>query len=331
VQQEGYFHAVTNDVNSKEDVRGRAYAKNINNALSYLKKEPLDLNDPEVKKMVVAIARQLYSEAALEPNLIPFFHEVLQMKEFGRQITEEQLNQIIGSLSEKQLATLHDGVVVSLQERLKTAPKGWIMEKQGTINTEELEDLRGKKDVGLERVWRTVSKVWSKEEIVQAETNFKRQTGYNTEFGEKFIANGGNIDQAISDIVKRQAETCASGKINEQPQESQQSAELQFRPKSYLFGSQSEVLEAGADLYRIHEEEREESSPFYSGIGKLISPFAMSALELALSRAGNPDMVVDPKFRKYISTSEIEQGNITGGGTTLSSIVPVDKEFSGIV
>ena len=319
LSRDGYFHSTTGES------RGRAFKARIENSLEFLQKKDLDLNDPEVKKMVVAVARQLYSEGALEPNQVPLFHELLKMKEFGREISSEQLDKVIGGLSQDQVKKLLDGSVVTLKERLISPPKAWKMNKSGVITDGELETVRGKKDASLREVWDVVEKVWSKDEIFQAEATFHSQTGYNTGFYQ-LSQQTGSFSAAITVLEGRSSGIPGNAAYLSTLTSSSGETGLNIPlVHSALIGTQKEVLYASGELFRAKEEEdkkekAEQAGSIFSGG---YEAWVKNPLVTALAVAGQPDKVLDLANKKYVSTDEVS-GNNSIKPVVLSTYIKLD-------
>jgi len=291
--------------------RGRAYKSRIENTLKLLQEGKLDLNDPEVKKMVVAIARQLYAEGALEPNQILPFYEMLKMGEFGRDITPEQFEKLVNDLSPDQMKRLLDGSIATLKERLVSPPKAWIMNRTGALSDEDMDTLRGRKGASPKEVLDVVNNVWSRDEILQAETNFYRQTGYHTSFYED--TNGYTNYAAGLRAIEARADSSTGNNaylstLSSSSPDSVESPGYNGFFRSYLTGSIPDVLIASGEL--MEEQKKEDEREKKENEGGQVSWFT-DPLLTTLALAGKVDTVIDTKFRNYIPVDELSQDSTT--------------------
>jgi len=322
LNKEPFFHATSGEN------RGRAYRSRIENTLKLLQEGKLDLNDPEVKKMVVAIARQLYSEAALEPNQVLPFYEMLKINEFGRDITPQQLEKLVNDMSPDQMKRLLDGSIDTLKERLKSPPKAWIMNKAGEITNQEMDTLRGEKGASPRQVLDVVKKVWTRDEILQSETRFYNQTGYHTSFYEE--TNGyTNYEAGIKAIEARADSSTGNSSYLSTLSASSQSSDESYSYNKYnkgilgLFSNDVEaVLFASAALEQKEEEEERKKEQTEDNP---VSSWFTSPIVTTLALAGNPDKVVDLAFKDYLSVAELT-GDNPAGSVPLSSVIKLPKD-----
>jgi hypothetical protein len=303
INREPLFHETSGEG------RGRAFKSQIENTLKVLQDPTLERNDPEVKKMIAAGARQLYSEAALEPNQVLPFYEMLKMGEFGRNITAEQFEKIINDLSPDQVKKLLDGSIITLKERLISPPKAWLMNKNGVIADEKMENLRGEKGATPKELLDVVNVVWTKGELLRAETNFYIQAGYHTDFYEA-SNHYKNFDAGIAAIEARHSgNTDSSSYINTLSPLTEFLAGLSQRnsiwiPNSYLTGTVEDVLFASGQLMQEEKEEKEKVRNESSG-----QSWFTSQVVTTLAALGHPDTVIDTKFKTYLSVNEIAADN----------------------
>lgn len=320
LNKEPFFHATSGEN------RGRAYRSRIENTLKLLQEGKLDLNDPEVKKMVVAIARQLYSEAALEPNQVLPFYEMLKIKEFGRDITPEQFEKLVNDMSPDQMKRLLDGSIDTLKERLKSPPKAWIMNKAGEITNQEMDTLRGEKGASPRQVLDVVKKVWTRDEILQSETRFYNQTGYHTSFYEE--TNGyTNYEAGIKAIEARADSSTGNSSYLSTLSASSQSSDEPYTYNKGIFGIFSnnveDVLLASAALEQQEKDEKEHKKEQFEN--NPVSSWFTSPLVTTLALAGKPDEVIDTKFKTYVPVDQIA-GDNPSGSVLLSSVIKLPKE-----
>ncbi len=98
------------------------------------------------RQLVVAIAKQLFAEGALELADVPRFAELLGVTEKGGGIPVEQLAE---QLTDEQMKTLHKATLNTMRIRLEKAPTLWVMRKGGELSEAEFSSIttgRGVKD-----------------------------------------------------------------------------------------------------------------------------------------------------------------------------------------
>jgi hypothetical protein len=297
--------------------RGKAYKSRIENTLKLLQEGKLDLNDPEVKKMVVAIARQLYVEAALEPNQVLPFYEMLKMGEFGRNITPEQFEKLVNDLSPDQMKRLLDGSIATLKERLISPPKAWIMNRNGVISDQELDVLRGQRGANPRQVLDVVNKVWTRDEILQSEMNFYDQTGYHTSFYEDtygytdYEAGLRAMEARVNSSTDNSAylSTLTSSPFGSSGGNSYNPF---FRPHCSPGSVEAVLNEVAARESEEEEKERKEQQnrqPSWLTGSVLQTP--LGGVNVALGPGPAERVPVDPNFRDYISTEQLSQDGQT--------------------
>jgi hypothetical protein len=282
-----------------------------------LQEGKLDLNDPEVKKMVVAIARQLYVEAALEPNQVLPFYEMLKMGEFGRNITPEQFEKLVNDLSPDQMKRLLDGSIATLKERLISPPKAWIMNRNGVISDQELDVLRGQRGANPRQVLDVVNKVWTRDEILQSEMNFYDQTGYHTSFYEDtygytdYEAGLRAMEARVNSSTDNSAylSTLTSSPFGSSGGNSYNPF---FRPHCSPGSVEAVLNEVAARESEEEEKERKEQQnrqPSWLTGSVLQTP--LGGVNVALGPGPAERVPVDPNFRDYISTEQLSQDGQT--------------------
>lgn len=148
----GYYHAKTGEG------QGRAFKRDrLEPDIQRLEEIGADLeleNSNQAKRgqvmanrqLVVAIAKQLFAEGALELADVPRFAELLRITEKDGGASVEQLAE---QLTDEQIKTLHKATLNTMRIRLEKAPTLWVMRKGGELSEDEFSSIttgRGVKD-----------------------------------------------------------------------------------------------------------------------------------------------------------------------------------------
>jgi hypothetical protein len=298
IADQGYYHETSGES------RGRAYKSKIETTLKLLKEDKLDLEDPENKKLVVMIARQLYGEAALEPTFLPAFAKQLKMFERGRDTDPALINKISESLTADQVQMLLDGSVYSLEKRLVKAPTPWLLEKSDKISDKQLETIRDSKGETVESVTKTMKQVWGEKELNRIEKDVFNKTGYNTDIAN-LVAESGSYSGAVQQLV-------AQGKLT-----SKELASVTYliniaeTAPAYRSGSIEKLFDAitvlleDSDRLQVEKKKEEQKEQASNQYNEELKEKVLKAVEQYLSTLGIADTVVDLSMKKYQSVEEL--------------------------